>query len=283
MWIAWARKNRRAAFLKLKELVEARPDNPVYRSRLALLADELRDPQADALYQEAIAQACDALEPRAAYSQFLIDHRRCDDAIGLIQALRSAEPRGAMWPVLWFNVHRIQDREGEAVDALRQAVQDSPKDGLAWALLGQAQQTADDDGGAVESLERAMKLLPHMNELRILLPYSLNRIGKADRAEEMLRDWVRREPEHPTAHMMLAQQLARRGSGHLAEALREAESALALPTRAGGPPPQRIKALAEGIRAELRRTAASQPTSRATTRLAPTSQPASKPSKEFRL
>jgi tetratricopeptide (TPR) repeat protein len=282
LWIAVSRKDRTGAVARLHELIAARPGNSEYRARLAVMSEQLGDPNTDALYKEAIAREGGTLESRVYYSQYLIDQGRYDDALAVLKELRTAEPRGTLWALGWYNAHEKQRKQAEVVDALKDAVKIAPNDGLVWINLGQAQHAAKDDRAAVESYERAVALVPRMHEVRMLLAQSLDANGQTARAETMFRDWVRDQPDNSTAHLLLAQFLARQGPGHLYEALHEAESALALPAKEGAPPPQIIKALADRIRGQLERVPGSQPATRPAT--GPTQHRAtSKPSTQFRL
>lgn len=86
---------------------------------------------------------------------------------------------------------------------------------------------------AVDTMSKAVKLLPERGPFRGQLARTLEKTGKLDEAEKHFRELLKIEPDNPVVHMWLAGFLAKHRPSAKEEALKEAQAALDLPAKSG--------------------------------------------------
>ncbi|HKX09758.1 MAG TPA: tetratricopeptide repeat protein [Stellaceae bacterium] len=85
----------------------------------------------------------------------------------------------------------------QARECAKQAVELDPKRGRSYALLGIIALMSGDDHGAIENFERALQYSPGDAEAAALMAYALTYTGDLDRAEAMIRQALRLSPNSP--------------------------------------------------------------------------------------
>ena len=118
-----------------------------------------------------------------------------------------------------------QGRSGEAVDQMREAVRLAPKDANLWYLLGLGQIENNDEPGALESFNEALKIEPSF--IRALFNRALlnEKVGRLEQALQDLENCSSLDKENADIPFTLAVMLYRNGryrdaAAAAAEALR---------------------------------------------------------------
>ncbi|MCU0726985.1 MAG: tetratricopeptide repeat protein [Planctomycetes bacterium] len=212
--------------------------DPRAAAELAMrLHREGRIDEAEEAYRQILAAAPE--QPDANHFLGLLLHQRGDSfrAIALIrESLRLAPDNSHAWTNLGRILHSLGRRD-EAIDAARRAAQLDPRNPAALNNLGVYLKEAGRTDEAEAALRRAIEILPddadtHRNLGALLghlgrkgealdewataarsrdeaapfrnLANSYYRAGRPDRAAEMVREWLRRDPESRVAKHMLA-------------------------------------------------------------------------------
>ena len=86
---------------------------------------------------------------------------------------------------------------------------------------------------AVANMTKAVELLPERGPFRGQLARLLENVGKLDEAEKHFRELLNIEPDNPVVHFWLAEFLSKHRPHAKDEALKEAQTALELPSGKG--------------------------------------------------
>src|SRR6185437_3045087 len=149
-----------------------------------------------------------------------------DEAGRLADALLALDPQNPDALQLGGRVALAQKRPQVAIDRLRRAAMQRPRDAALIADFGRALEAAGRRGDAEQALHAAMTLNPAATAHAVALGELLVRAARDDEAAEIFRDIVRREPKNAAAHARLAQ--LELGLMLPREAIASAEHALAL-------------------------------------------------------
>src|SRR5262245_6439318 len=109
------------------------------------------------------------------------------------------------------------NQNGEAIEALQQAVALDPKNFDAQFNLGRVQYLTKDYANAVSSLTAALELRPDHSQARFFLGTTLEATGDSDAALKQYEELNRRDPQSPYGKLGLGALLVKRGK--LAEAI----------------------------------------------------------------
>jgi tetratricopeptide (TPR) repeat protein len=169
-----------------------------------------------------------ALEPTRAGSFFqkgLILQRmeRLPQAEESMRRALEMEPEGAERRIAFGSLLAAQGKMAEAVTVLRRAVELAPDHPLAHWRLGLCLLGDSKADAAVTALRRAVKLaetLP-LRTIRIDLALALQKAGKADEAEQELREIARSEDDPSAQYQLAAFLAARQKSPEAREALQK--------------------------------------------------------------
>ncbi len=85
----------------------------------------------------------------------------------------------------------------QALECAKRAVELDPKRGRSYALLGTITLMSGADHAAIENFERALQFSPGDAEAAALMAYALTYTGDLDRAEVMIRQAIRLSPNSP--------------------------------------------------------------------------------------
>jgi tetratricopeptide (TPR) repeat protein len=171
------------------------------------------------------------LPPRT--QRLLRDARRALDARDVRQADALLE-RGAAsagehpeYLRLFAIARQLQGRPGEAVAALRRAVEKRPGDALLLMNLGTALRATGDLDAAAVALRRACDLAPELAPAWYNLGRTLGQSGRSGEAHEAYERALRIDPKHVRARIGLADTL--RTFGRIEDAAKEYRSVLDKP------------------------------------------------------
>ena len=104
-----------------------------------------------------------------------------------------------------------QGRSGEAVEQMREAVRLAPRDANLWYLLGLGQIENNDEPGALQSFDEALKIEPAF--IRALFNRALlnEKVGRLEQAIQDLENCSSLDKENPDIPFTLAVMLYRNG------------------------------------------------------------------------
>jgi protein O-mannosyl-transferase len=177
-------------------------------------------------------------EPRAHYALGLTLERegKLADAAREYQTYLQQAPDDTQAPQGWIRLGIVllqQERHGEAIAALKTALQMRPSDRDAQAALfeaygslGMAFVEQNREAEAIEPLEQAAALQPNDGAARLRLGNALAAVGRLDEAIAQYRAGIAVVPTSPVLHRMLGFALAR--SGRFQDAATSLEQALKL-------------------------------------------------------
>ena len=145
------------------------------------------------------------------------------------------------------NLLREQDRAGECIPLLDEALKRQPADGHLWSYLGQTKRGLADHAGAGSAFARAADIMSDDPSARLRAAEQFEAAGLHAQAEFHYRALVAEHPNAATAHFHFARFIARE-SGRCDEAMSHAEQALKLADDPGAPPRSVIQSLIAAIR-----------------------------------
>ncbi len=229
----YSRRSYNFAFDKAQRLIDMQPESAFVYILAASVTDGQGKPyQADKYYQKALTLEPEATALKIYYAQFLSE-RQPDKALEILQQVWQSDTFKSHAALLMFNILSEREEYQRCSELLREAIKVYPDNAYLWVNLGGCQFYLGDSGGAVNSIAKAVELLPERGPFRGQLAQLLESQGRLDDAEQHFRTLLEMEPDNPVVHFWLAQFLAKHRPEAREETLKEAKIALELPTRGG--------------------------------------------------
>ena len=189
---------------------------------------------ADQHYQKAIALHPEALSLKFYYAQSLAE-RRPDEALELLEGLWRHDEMKPSAAAIMFNILSGRGEFQRADELLTEALEWNSRNGHLWLGLGVCRLQSGNLDGAIAGFSKAVELLPDRGPYRGQLARMLEKAGRLDEAEKHFRELLNIEPKNPVVHFWLAEFLAKHRPDAKEEALKEAQTALELPSRRSMP------------------------------------------------
>ncbi len=230
---------------ELYEAVQSKPDDFRIRHLFAMaLHREGRREEALEQFRKVVEQSSEIIykiELGSAYASL----QRMDEAEAAFQRALEDDPSN---PVVLLHLGNLAQRRGESAEAIslyRQAIESDPKQLLAHFLLGESLHVSGQVKDAYRSYEQVVSLdpttRPEVNAFDTALYHlaSLDlQMGATARAAKFLRMLIEAVPDHPKAHLLLAQALIKLGREDEARAEQAIHQQLTMKTAgsSSGPP-----------------------------------------------
>ncbi len=203
---------------ELYEAVQSNPDDFRIRHLFALaLHREGRREEALEQFRKVVEQSSETqytIELGSAYASL----ERMADAEAAFQRALEDDPSN---PVVLLHLGNLAQRRGESAEAIslyRQAIESDPKQLMAHFQLGESLHVSGQVKDAYRSYEQVVSLdpttRPEVNAFDTALYHlaSLDlQMGATARAAKFLRMLIEAVPDHPKAHLLLAQALIKLG------------------------------------------------------------------------
>lgn len=190
----------------LDRVLEAAPEYPDAWHFLGLMRYQLGERDAGfAAVEKALALAPDYADAHANFANMLIDRNRFDEAESHLQRALELDEKAVAARVALAILCKSKGKIAEAETLLRTALSLNPDDAAAHHNLGKVLM---DQRRMAEGLEHFWKAITLDNALaggtRQLIGRALCAQGKFDEAARMYRNWLKEEPDNPTAMHLLA-------------------------------------------------------------------------------
>lgn len=200
---------------------------------------------AEQYYQKALKLNPEGTALKILYAQFLSDHQP-DRALELCQDIRKFDKLKHAVALLMFDILSERGEYQRCAELLSEAVKVNPENAYLWFNLGASCYYLGEQDNAVANMTKAVELLPERGPFRGQLARLLENIGKLDEAEKHFRELLKIEPNNPVVHFWLAEFLSKHRPQAKDEALKEAQTALELPSRKSLPK-QKIEQLIQDL------------------------------------
>jgi tetratricopeptide (TPR) repeat protein len=229
----YTRQDFEQAFDKVNEVLSLRP-NSVYMQTLAGGIAEKQGKQelAEKYYQKALELDPNSISPRIMYAQFLSSNEP-QKAFGILQGIWHRESARPFAALLIFNILSKRGEYQRCSKFLEEALRVNRNNAYLWVNLCASQLELGKTDEAIDSLTKAVALIPERGAFRGQLAHLLQQNGKLDEAEKQFRELLKLDPGNPVVHFWLAGFLASHRPEAKDEALKEAQIALELPPRGG--------------------------------------------------
>jgi tetratricopeptide (TPR) repeat protein len=222
-----------AASEKASEIIRLRPKSVYMHAFAASIAEKQdKNEQAEKYYQKALELDPNAIASRILYAQFL-STKDTQKALGILQGIwdrESARPFAAM---LIFNILSGRGEYKDCSKFMEEALRVNRNNAYLWVDLCACQAKLGNMNDAIDSLTKAVALIPERGPFRGQLAHFLQQSGRLDEAEKHFRELLKIEPNNPVVHLWLARFLAENRPEAKDEALKEAQIALELPQQGG--------------------------------------------------
>ena len=230
-------------------VIELRPDSPMgYEYMAFALAHMDRKDEAKVFYGQALERKPASAALQLYYSQFLSEMGQADQAMEILQGLKSRAVLQDCVCIGMVNVLAKQGRFERCSQLLDETLLANPRNAHLWQQkAGCLAQSQGLDIGVAQCLEKTVALRPEVGPLRGNLAQLLEQLGEFDRAEYHYRELLGIEPNNPVVYVWLAKFLAKHRPAAQAEALKHAEKALGLPVNPRGPSQQQIQDLINSL------------------------------------
>jgi tetratricopeptide (TPR) repeat protein len=220
---------------KIERLITLRPESAfAYLLAADNAAEQKKSDLADQHYRKAVALNPEAAGPRFFYAQFLSD-RQPDKALEMLEGLWQRDELKPSAALIMVNVFGGRREFQRASELLTQALKLNPRNAYLRISLSGCQGLSGKSDDAIDSAARAVELLPERGPFRGQLARMLEKAGRLDEAEKHFRELLNIEPKNPVVHFWLAEFLAKHRPDAKEEALKEAQTALELPSKRGMP------------------------------------------------
>ena len=234
---------------KIEQFISLRPESSFAYILSASNASGQKDfDLADQHYQKAIALNPEAAGLKFYYAQFLSEEQP-DKALKLLEVLWQLNELKPSASAIMFNILSGRGEFQRAGKLLAEAVELNPRNGNLWVALGACRLQSGNLEGAITGFAKAVELLPERGPFRGQLARILEKAGRLDEAEKHFRELLNIEPKNPVVHFWLAEFLAKHRPDAREEALKEAQTALELPS-GKGMPEERIQRLIQELQSD---------------------------------
>jgi len=218
------------AFLKL------RPDSVFGQRVLARASEETgQKDAARELYQRALELDPNSAHTRILYAQFLGENSEPNEARRILEPLWQSGRSRPLAAIALVNILGTQKDLGRCLEILEEAVKISPRNVYLWQQMAGCRMELQGPQAALEPTTRAVELCPERGPFRGGLAQLLERTGALDEAEKHFRKLLEVEPQNPVVYYWLAEFLSKHRPQSREEAVKVAEKALSLPSRASLP------------------------------------------------
>jgi tetratricopeptide (TPR) repeat protein len=230
----------------IKKFIDLRPESLIGYALAANNAEKNKKSDlAEQYFQKALKFNPEGTILKILYAQFLSD-RQPDRAL---EILRSIWQHGKLKHTVALLMSNILSDRGEhqrCTELLSDTVKIYPENAYLWLSLGGCHYHLAEQDKAIAHMTKAVELLPERGPFRGQLARLLQNAGKLDEAEKHFRELLNIEPDNPVVHFWLADFLSKHRPQAKDEALKEAQTALALPSRKGMPK-QKIEQLIQEL------------------------------------
>jgi tetratricopeptide (TPR) repeat protein len=236
---------------RIKEFISLRPESSFAYILSASNADGQKDFElADQHYRKAIALNPEAVTLRFYYAQFLSD-RQPDRALEMLEDVWQVDKLKPSAALIMFNILSGCGEFQRARELLSEALELNPRNCYLWMALGSCQLQSGKLDDAIASFQKTVELLPERGPFRGQLARMLEDAGRLDEAEKHFRELLNIEPNNPVVHFWLARFLVKHRPHAKDEALKEARTALELPSK-GGLPKEKIQQVIRELQSEAK-------------------------------
>jgi len=217
----------------IKKFIDLRPESHIGYALAANNAEKNEKfDVVEQYYQKALKFNPEGTALKALYAQFLSDHQP-DRALEILQGIWQLGKLKHTVALLMFNILSERGEYQRCAELLSDAVKVNPENAYLWINLGGCHFYLGKQDNAVANMTKAVELLPERGPFRGQLARLLENVGKLDEAEKHFRELLKIEPNNPVVHFWLADFLAKHRPQAKDEALKEAQTALELPSRKG--------------------------------------------------
>jgi len=222
------------AYKDIQALINKRPQSAFAYVLAANIAEKQdKYEQAGEYYEKALKLTPKATALKIFYAQYLSE-REPDKALEILNKMwegsDTAKPATAL---LMFNILSERGEFQRCIELLNDVLEVNPDNAYLRINLGACLLSTDKTDEAISSISKAVELMPERGPFRGQLAHLLEANGKLDEAEKHFRKLLEIEPENPVVHMWLAKFLSKHRPPGGEEALKEAQTALALPLKGG--------------------------------------------------
>ncbi len=193
---------------------------------------------AEQYYQKALKLNPEGTALKILYAQFLSDHQP-DRALELCQDIWKYDKFKPHISLSMFNILSERGEYQRCAALLSEAVKVNPENAYLWLNLGGCHFYL---GKQDDAIANSTALVIFRGQLARLL----ENVGQLDEAEKHFRELLNIEPDNPVVHFWLAEFLSKHRPQAKDEALKEAQTALELPSRKGMPK-QKIEQLIQDL------------------------------------
>jgi tetratricopeptide (TPR) repeat protein len=203
---------------------------------------------AEQYYQKALKFNPEGTILKVLYAQFLSD-RQPDKALEILQGIWQLGKLKHTVALLTFNILSERGQYQRCVELLSDAVKVDPENAYLWINLGGCHYHLGQFDEAISNMTKAVELLPERGPFRGQLARLLENTGKLDEAEKHFRELLNIESNNPVVHFWLAEFLYKHRPQAKEEALKAAQTALALSHRKSIPK-QKIEQLIQKLQSK---------------------------------
>ena len=233
----------------IKKFIDLRPESLIGYALAASNAEKNKKfDLAEQYYQKALKLNPEGTILKILYAQFLSD-RQPDRALEILQSLWQLGKLKHTVALLMSNILSERGEYQRCTELLSDAVKVNPENAYLWLSLGGCHYHLGEHDEAIAHMTKAVELLPERGPFRGQLARLLENAGKLDEAQKHFRELLNIEPDNPVVHFWLAEFLSRHRPQAKEEALKEAQTALALPSRKGMPK-QKVKKLIQELQSK---------------------------------
>lgn len=219
----------------IKKFIDLRPESHIGYLLAANNAEKNKKfDVAEQYYQKALKFNPEGTILKILYVQFLSD-RQPDRALEILQSLWQLGKLKHTVALLMSNILSERGEYQRCAELLSEAVKVNPENAYLWLSLGGCHYHLGKHDEAIAHMTKAVELLPERGPFRGQLARLLENAGKLDEAEKHFRELLNIEPDNPVVHFWLAEFLSKHRPQAKDEALKEAQTALKLPSRKGMP------------------------------------------------
>ncbi|MEA3226800.1 MAG: tetratricopeptide repeat-containing serine protease family protein, partial [Planctomycetota bacterium] len=220
---------------KIERFITLRPESAfAYLLAAGNAAEQKKFDLADQHYRKAVALNPEAPGSRFFYAQFLSD-RQPDKALEMLEGLWQLDELKPSAALLMVNVLSGRREFQRAGELLAEALKLNPRNAYLRISLSGCQMLSDKPDNAIANASKAVELLPERGPFRGQLARMLEKAGRLDEAEKHFRELLNIEAKNPVVHLWLAKFLAKHRPEAKDEAVKEAQTALELPSKRGLP------------------------------------------------
>ena len=221
------------AFEETQSLIRMRPESAyAYTLAAGISEKQGKHEQAGQYYQKALKLNPEGTLLQILYAQYLSE-RQPDKALEIFENMWKHERTKTVVALLMYNILSERGDFQRCSDLLSEVTKDNDRNTYLWLNLGACQLKLGKTDDAINSITKAVELMPERGPFRGQLAYILKMADRLDEAEKHYRELLKIEPDNPVVHLWLAQFLAEHRPSATKETLKEAQIALELPAKDG--------------------------------------------------